>query len=94
MDYSKIIEADLLYDRTNNFTGIPNFNSVADRPCPANGSSVEFLSKDFQLITNHNYLDIIPIGINNLVGIFNMRYELKEGDAKKMANFLEQNKGK
>tara|TARA_R110000772_G_scaffold31249_4_gene77303 strand:+ start:851 stop:2683 length:1833 start_codon:yes stop_codon:yes gene_type:complete len=93
MDYKNIQIEDLYYDRTRNLSGIEEFEDFADIACPSEGSFVEFSSKDTRIETDNNYLNIIPVGINNLVGKFNMAYETTEGSAQKIVNFIEEKKG-
>jgi phage-related protein len=93
MAYVKIQDEELIYDRTRNFSGISDFQSVEEISCPTKGSSVEFRSKDKSITTNNNYLNIMPVGINNLYAKFNMVYEVDEQEARELANFLESKKG-
>ena len=93
MAYVKIEDEELIYDRTRNFSGISYFEEVSEISCATKGSSVEFLAKDKALTTNHNYLNITPVGINNLYANFNMVYEVDEEEAAKLANFLEEKRG-
>lgn len=93
MAYVKIQDEELIYDRTRNFSGISDFESVEEISCPTKGSSVEFRSKDKSITTNNNYLNIMPVGINNLYAKFNMVYEVDEQEARELANFLESKRG-
>lgn len=93
MAYVKIQDEELIYDRTRNFSGIIDFEGVEEIACPTEGSSVEFLAKDKALTTNHNYLNIMPVGINNLYANYNMVYEVDEQEARELANFLEEKRG-
>jgi len=93
MDYSGINLEDLFYDRTRNLSGIEEFDEISDLSCPSQGSFVQFDSKDLTLETDNNYLNIIPIGVNNLTASFNMSYEVVEEEAQKIVNFLESKEG-
>ena len=93
MAYVKIQDEELIYDRTRNFSGIIDFESIEEISCPTKGSSVEFRAKDKAITTNHNYLNIMPVGINNLYAKFNMVYEVDEQEARELANFLESKRG-
>ncbi len=93
MAYVKIQDEELIYDRTRNFSGIIDFEGIEEISCPTKGSSVEFKAKDKAITTNHNYLNIMPVGINNLYADFKMVYEVDEQEARELANFLEEKRG-
>jgi phage-related protein len=93
MAYVKIQDEDLIYDRTRNFSGILDYQGISEIVCPTEGSSVEFLAKDKALTTNNNWLNIMPVGINNVYANYNMVYEAGEKETAELANFLESKKG-
>jgi phage-related protein len=93
MPYATIKDESLIYDRSRNFSGIAVFDEINEISCPSNGSSVTFQSKDNSITTSDNYVNIIPVGINNLYASYNMRYEVDEEDAAKIANFIESKGG-
>ena len=93
MDYNNVQLEDLFYDRTRNLSGIDEFDEISDLSCPSQGSFVEFSSKDLSINTDNNYLNIIPVGINNLTASFNMTYEVVEEEAQRIVNFLESKEG-
>jgi phage-related protein len=93
MAYIDIDSDDLLYDRTRNFSGVTDYEGISDITCPTEGSNVEFLAKDKALTTNNNWLNIMPVGINNVYANYRMVYEAKEEDARKLANFFESKRG-
>lgn len=93
MSYIKIENDELIYDRTRNLSGIDDFDGIEEITCPSYGSYVEFKSKDRQFITNNNYLNIMPIGINNLYANYSMRYEVESEQAQKIINFIESKQG-
>jgi len=78
MPYATIKDESLIYDRSRNFSGIAVFDEINEISCPSNGSSVTFQSKDNSITTSDNYVNIIPVGINNLYASYNMRYEVDE----------------
>jgi phage-related protein len=93
MPYVEVKDEELIYDRTRNFSGIADFQEVSQISCPTEGSSVEFKAKDKAITSNNNYLNIMPVGINNVYAEYNMVYEVDEVEAQKLANFLESKRG-
>lgn len=94
MPYVRIEDEELIYDRTRNFSGISDvFTDVSEIACPTKGSSVQFLAKDKAITTNNNWLNIMPVGINNVYANYSMVYEVAEEEAQKLANFLESKQG-
>lgn len=93
MAYIEVKDGELIYDRSRNISGAKEFEGIEEIACPTKGSSVEFVSKDKSLKTNDNYLNIIPIGINNLYANYKMVYEVSEEDAAALADFLESKLG-
>ena len=93
MDYSGVQLEELFYDRTRNISGVDGFDDINEISCPSQGSFVEFGSRDLSIETDNNYLNIVPIGINNLTASFNMSYEVSEESAQKVVNFLESKEG-
>lgn len=82
---------DLLYNRDRNFSGISNI-SIGNY-APSYGSNATFRSTSFNYKTDDNYYNLIPSSLNSLILTFEMRYEVNETDAQKLANFFESKSG-
>lgn len=82
---------DLFYDRTRNLSGIAPITEFDYTP--SYGSSVSFSSNNLQFDVDDNYYQLIPKGINNLGAVFNLKYQVDEVGAGRIANYYEKSKG-
>jgi len=79
------------YNRDSNITGV----EVPSRFIfsPEYGSSASFKSKANYVSFSDRYSDISPLGVNNIVGEYSIKCNLREGDAQKLVSFYESQSG-
>jgi len=82
---------ELLYDRTQNFSGVSLISEFDYTPIY--GSSVNFESSNSVFNTNDNYFQMLPKGINNLKAKYNLIYKTDEDGVRKLANYYESSRG-
>jgi phage-related protein len=82
---------DLLYNRNRNLSGISDID-ISDY-APSYGSSVSFSSNNYSYKTDDNYYNMIPLSMNSLMAVYDVKYQVNEQDAQKIANFFESKSG-
>lgn len=80
----------LFYDRSDNLGSSIDISGLSFSSLnPVYGSRVSFESKATQRKGYDGYISSIPNSLNNLSATFEMRYDVKEGDAQKIVRLVE-----
>tara|TARA_B100001093_G_C26764567_1_gene987268 strand:+ start:205 stop:1161 length:957 start_codon:yes stop_codon:yes gene_type:complete len=84
----------LFYNRDNNISGISVPSTIgALGLTPVYGSQVNFEATNYSYNTDDFYYNLIPYSVNSLTAQFNVRYDVNETNAQKLAVFFENQSG-
>ena len=84
----------LFYNRDNNIAGITVPSTLAGLSLtPVYGSQVNFEARNHSYKTDDFYYNLIPNSINSLTAEFNVRYDVNETNARRLAKFFENQSG-
>ena len=84
----------LFYNRDNNIAGITVPSTLAGLSLtPVYGSQVNFEARNHSYKTDDFYYNLIPDSINSLTAEFNVRYDVNETNARRLAKFFENQSG-
>ena len=84
----------LFYNRDVNISGVAVPSELSDLSLtPVYGSKVTFSSDVNSYITDDFYFNLVPLSLNNLTAQFDIRYDVNETNARKLAAFLESQSG-
>ena len=84
----------LYYDRTRNISGIAAPDELSGLSLtPVYGSQVSFFANNNSYQTDDFYYNLIPMSVNSLTADFQLRYDVNETNARKLANFFESKSG-
>jgi len=84
----------LFYNRDVNISGVSVPSELSDLSLtPVYGSKVTFSSDINSYITDDFYFNLAPLSLNNLTAQFDVRYDVNETNARKLAAFLENQSG-
>jgi len=84
----------LFYNRDVNISGVAVPSELSDLSLtPVYGSKVTFSSDVNSYITDDFYFNLVPLSLNNLTAQFDIRYDVNETNARKLAAFLENQSG-
>ena len=84
----------LFYNRDNNISGIAVPSTLAGLSLtPVYGSQVNFEATNHSYDTDDFYYNLIPYSPNSLTAQFNVRYDVNETNARKLATFFETQSG-
>ena len=84
----------LFYNRDNNIAGITVPSTLAGLSLtPVYGSQVNFEARNHSYKTDDFYYNLIPNSINSLTAEFNVRYDVNETNARRLAKFSENQSG-
>ena len=84
----------LFYNRDNNISGISVPSTIgALGLTPVYGSQVNFEATNNSYNTDDFYYNLIPYSVNSLTAQFNVRYDVNETNAQKLAVFFENQSG-
>jgi len=83
----------LFYNRDNNITGVTLPTNVSGISTPVYGSQVQFQAASNRYTTDDFYFNLIPLSLNSLTAEFNVRYDVNENGAKKLAAYFENKSG-
>ena len=81
----------LFYDRTRNISGASELTGFAFDP--NYGSTASFSAKLGQTNFTDKIANIVPLGLNLVVGEFSLNFQLRKDDAKNLINFYENQSG-
>ena len=84
----------LFYNRDNNISGISVPSTIgALGLTPVYGSKVDFEATNHSYATDDFYYNLIPYSVNSLTAKFNIRYDVNETNAQRLAVFFENQSG-
>tara|TARA_R100000231_G_scaffold139093_1_gene119202 strand:- start:560 stop:1516 length:957 start_codon:yes stop_codon:yes gene_type:complete len=84
----------LFYNRDDNISGITIPSTIAGLGLtPVYGSQVSFQADNHSYVTDDFYYNLIPYSVNSLTAQFNVRYDVNETNAQKLAAFFEAQSG-
>jgi phage-related protein len=84
----------LFYNRDNNISGITVPSTIgALGLTPVYGSQVNFQATNNSYNTDDFYYNLVPYSVNSLTAQFNIRYDVNETNAQKLAVFFENQSG-
>ena len=84
----------LFYNRDDNIEGVTIPAEIASLALtPVYGSQVTFEANNHSYITDDFYYNLIPYSVNSLTARFDVRYDVNEANAKKLAAFFEAQSG-
>jgi|TARA_R100001460_G_scaffold58649_1_gene98466 phage-related protein len=84
----------LFYNRDNNISGIAVPSTIgALGLTPVYGSQVDFEANNHSYATDDFYYNLVPYSVNSLTAKFNVRYDVNETNAQKLAVFFENQSG-
>ena len=84
----------LFYNRDQNISGITVPSELSGMNfVPVYGSKVEFSANNHKYNTDDFYYNQIPLSLNSLTARFNVRYDVNENGARKLATFFESKEG-
>jgi len=84
----------LFYNRDQNISGITVPSELSGMSfTPVYGSKVDFSANNHKYITDDFYYNLIPLSLNSLTAKFNVRYDVNESGARKLATFFESKEG-
>lgn len=84
----------LFYNRDNNISGITVPSTIgALGLTPVYGSQVNFEATNHSYNTDDFYYNLVPYSVNSLTAQFNVRYDVNETNAQKLAVFFENQSG-
>tara|TARA_Y100001937_G_scaffold13181_1_gene17246 strand:+ start:842 stop:1792 length:951 start_codon:yes stop_codon:yes gene_type:complete len=84
----------LFYNRDVNISGVSVPSELSDLSLtPVYGSKVTFSSDVNSYTTDDFYFNLAPLSLNNLTAQFDVRYDVNETNARKLAAFLENQSG-
>jgi len=84
----------LFYNRDNNISGISVPSTIAALGLtPVYGSKVDFEATNHSYATDDFYYNLIPYSVNSLTAKFNVRYDVNETNAQRLAVFFENQSG-
>ena len=84
----------LFYNRDNNISGISVPSTIgALGLTPVYGSKVNFEATNKSYATDDFYYNLIPYSVNSLTAKFNIRYDVNETNAQRLAVFFENQSG-
>jgi len=84
----------LFYNRDQNISGITVPSELAGMSfTPVYGSKVDFSANNHKYNTDDFYYNLIPLSLNSLTAKFNVRYDVNESGARKLATFFESKEG-
>lgn len=84
----------LFYNRDDNIEGVTIPAEIASLGLtPVYGSQVTFEANNHSYITDDFYYNLIPYSVNSLTARFDVRYDVNEANAKKLAAFFEAQSG-
>ena len=86
--------SDLFYNRDSNISGVTIETDYADlNLTPVYGSKVSFKSKNFTYEVDDFHINSIPSSLNSLMAEYQVRYDVNETNAQKIAAFIESKNG-
>ena len=86
--------SDLFYNRDSNISGVTVETDYSGLSLtPVYGSKVSFRSKSFTYEVDDFQTNIIPSSLNNLEAEYQVRYDVNETNARKIAAFIESKNG-
>ena len=84
----------LFYNRDNNISGITVPSTIgALGLTPVYGSQVNFEATNHSYNTDDFYYNLVPYSVNSLTAKFNVRYDVNETNAQRLAVFFENQSG-
>jgi len=84
----------LFYNRDNNISGITVPSTIgALGLTPVYGSQVNFEATNHSYNTDDFYYNLVPYSVNSLTAQFNVRYDVNQTNARKLAVFFENQSG-
>ncbi len=84
----------LFYNRDNNISGISVPSTIRLlNLTPVYGSQVNFEATNHSYNTDDFYYNLVPYSVNSLTAQFNVRYDVNETNAQKLAVFFENQSG-
>lgn len=84
----------LFYNRDNNISGVTVPSDISGLGLtPVYGSQVNFEANNHSYTTDDFYYNLIPYSVNSLTAQFNVRYDVNETNAQKLAVFFENQSG-
>ena len=84
----------LFYNRDNNISGVTVTSNIGGLGLtPVYGSQVNFEANNYSYTTDDFYYNLIPFSVNSLTAQFNVRYDVNETNAQKLAVFFENQSG-
>jgi phage-related protein len=84
----------LFYNRDNNISGITVPSTIgALNLTPVYGSQVNFQATNNSYNTDDFYYNLVPYSVNSLTAQFNVRYDVNETNAQRLAVFFENQSG-
>ena len=84
----------LFYNRDDNISGISIPSTIAGLGLtPVYGSQVTFQADNHSYVTDDFYYNLIPYSVNSLTAQFNVRFDVNETNAQKLAAFFEAQSG-
>ena len=84
----------LFYNRDDNISGVTVPSTIAGLGLtPVYGSQVNFEATNHSYNTDDFYYNLIPLSVNSLTAQFNVRYDVNETNAQKLAAFFEAQSG-
>ena len=86
--------SELFYNRDQNISGIAVESTYAAlNLVPVYGSKASFKSKTFQYEVDDHQINMMPFSMNSLEAQYEVRYDLNESNARKLAAFIESKNG-